>query len=170
MALTRPSRSTGWFEIAQPASRQRCRSDAIACAVKPIIGMLCRFRGGLETPRRLPAVHVRQTHVHQDQIGRIGFGHFDACSPVSAVTTSKPLRIKRRDSISRFKASSSTSRRRAIQGDPPAGTIASPTCPATESHSGLVPSAGSLTRKVLPRPRSGRITGRRAARKSPWSR
>src|SRR5271169_2931925 len=38
--------------------------------------------GGLQTPRRLPAVDLRQVEVHQNKVGTLGRRHRDAGGPI----------------------------------------------------------------------------------------
>ena len=60
------------------------QSPAIACAVSPITGMPGVFTLLLRSlVSCLPPVHYRQTHVHEDQIGRFRLRHADRLCAVN---------------------------------------------------------------------------------------
>ena len=77
---------------------------------------------GLDASGRLPPVHDGQAHVHQDDVGLFAARERRplACRP-TAKTTSKPRRMRRRDSMSRFISLSSTNKTFVIL--PPALTV-----------------------------------------------
>ena len=60
----------------------------MACAVSAMIGIWRVAGSCLQMARRLPAVDLRQAHVHQDQIGRSARAVATPCWPSTAMMTS----------------------------------------------------------------------------------
>jgi hypothetical protein len=78
---------------------------AVSAMMNPLLAVAFPHPAG-----RFPAVELGEAHVHQDEVIVVGERHLDTLQPVDRHLTSKPLRWRRRDSMSRFISLSSTSR------------------------------------------------------------